>query len=152
MKAIPEGFNTVTPVLVLKDAVKAIETYKKAFGAEEMSMMKDPESGKVVHACLKIGNSMVFVSDEMPGCGGTTQNAGLYIYTEDADAAFEKARKAGLTEKMPVRDMFWGDRLGTLGDADGLNWTIATHKRDVTQAELEKGFQEMKAQMGNKAA
>ncbi len=152
MKAIPEGFSTVTPVIVLKETAKAIETYKKAFGAEEVHILKDPDSGRIAHACLKIGNSMVFMCDEMPGCSAATKDAGLYLYLDDADAAFEKAKKAGLTEKMPVQDMVWGDRMGTLNDAFGLTWTVATFKREVSPAELEKGMKDMQAQMKSKAA
>ncbi len=154
MSAIPEGFQTITPSLVLKDAAKAIETYKKAFGAKEVHRLDDPQSGKIMHACIEIGTSRVFLSDEMPGMCAASTGSSFYLYVPDADATFEQAKKAGLDGKYPPTDMFWGDRTGTLADPFGVMWTVATHIRDVSEDELKKGQQEFAKQMksGQKAA
>src|SRR5688572_6310960 len=108
---IPEGFTTITPSLSVKDAAKAIETYKKAFGAKEISRTEAPGSNKIMHACLEIGTSKIFIADEFPGCSGAA-GASFYLYVPDVDAALTQAKKAGLNETMPAEDMFWGDRLG----------------------------------------
>lgn len=153
MSAIPEGFNSVIPSLVLKDAAKAIETYKKAFGAKELSRMQNPETGKIMHACIEIGTSRLFLSDEMPGCMAAS-NSSFYMYMPDVDAAFAQAKSSGLTEKFAPQDMFWGDRMGTVVDENGIAWTLATHKRDVSPEDMQKGAKEMATRMkeGAKAA
>ncbi len=143
-KSIPESFHSVTPVLIVEGAAKAIDLYKKAFGAEEVYRMDCPSgSGKIMHACLRIGNSNVFMSDAAPekGCGPASVSS-FYIYLDDVDGAFKKAAKAGLSELMPVSDMFWGDRMGALEDAFGIRWTLATHMREVSPEEMQEGAKE----------
>jgi PhnB protein len=145
VKAIPEDFATVTPTLIVNDAAKAIETYKKAFGASEEYRMNCPNSGKIMHACIKIGSSKVFLSDVNPqmGCAATTSS--FYTYFSDVDAIFKQAKQAGLQEKSAPQDMFWGDRTGVVSDAFGNNWTIATHVRDVSPQEMEEARKKMAA-------
>jgi len=140
---IPEGMHTVTTHLVIRDAAKAIEFYKRAFGAQELMRMKGPD-GKIGHAELKIGDSVIFLADEFPqgNCkapqtlGGTTCSLNLYV--EDVDASFDRAVKAGAKATMPVADMFWGDRYGTVTDPFGHSWGVATHKEDLTAQEVEE--------------
>ena len=137
VKAIPEGYHTVTPYLTLRDAAQAMEFYKSAFGARETFRMNTPE-GKIGHAELTIGDSIVMLSDENPqgGCASPSSLKGttvtLFLYVEDVDATFQQAVKAGATVLMPVTDMFWGDRHGQLADPFGHRWSIATHKEDLT--------------------
>ncbi len=142
VKAIPKGFRTVTPHLSIREADKAITFYKKALGAKERMRFMAPDGKTIMHAELKIGNSIIFLGEENPerGCpsplktGGTT--VALYLYVKDVDKAFARAMKAGATTKMAVADMFWGDRAGTIADPFGHQWTLATHKEDVPVEEL----------------
>lgn len=146
---IPPGFRTVTPHLCIKDAAKAIEFYKKAFGAEELIRMPMPD-GRLMHACIRIGDSQIMLVDEFPefDCGGGSPqklqgaHATMHIFVEDVDAAFDRAVKAGATPKMPVADMFWGDRYGVVVDPFGQPWSIATHKEDLSPDELKKRMAE----------
>jgi len=153
-KAIPEGYTTITPSLCLENAAEAIELYKKAFGAKEEGVMKSPDgSGKIMHAVLMIGNSKLFLADNF--CASSEMQASksaFYLYVPDVDAAFKQAKAAGLSELMPVTDMFWGDRLGAAKDKFGVSWTLATHTREVSQDEMKKGAEEFAKQMKNKAA
>lgn len=152
-KAIPQGFSTITPSLNIQGCKEAIELYKKAFGATEDYVMLYPESNKVMHASLNVGNSKLFLCDYMPGSGCAEPSASsFYLYVEDVDSAFKKAKSAGLMEQWPVQDMFWGDRTGTLQDKWGNFWTIATFKREVSPEELKKGAQEFTKMMKNKVA
>jgi uncharacterized glyoxalase superfamily protein PhnB len=145
-KPIPEGFHTLTPHIVVKDAAKAIEFYKKAFGAEEVMRMPGP-GGKIMHADLKIGDSHLMLVDEFPemDCHSPQSLKGspvhLHVYVPDVDAAFKKAVAAGATASMPVTDMFWGDRYGKVTDPFGHKWSIATHQKDMTPAEIAKAMQ-----------
>jgi len=160
-KAIPEGFHSITPAIVVRNADQAIEFYKKAFGAQEVSRMLGPDR-KVAHAELKIGDSILMLSDEFPGSpcespqklGGTT--ATLHLYVQDVDSAFQQAITAGGKENMPVQDMFWGDRYGRVLDPFGHVWGILTHKEDVSPQEMEKraqtAFAQMKPQQQKKTA
>ncbi|HVV48389.1 MAG TPA: VOC family protein [Polyangia bacterium] len=132
VKAIPEGYRTVTPFLSVNGASEAIDFYKKAFGAEERSRMSGPD-GKLLHAELKIGDSIVMLSDAMMGQPLT---AGIHLYVADADAAWARATAAGAQVVMPIADMFWGDRYGVLADKWGNKWSIATHKEDFTPEEM----------------
>jgi PhnB protein len=134
VKAIPDGYRTVTPFLSVNGASEAIDFYKKAFGAEERSRMPGPD-GKLLHAELKIGDSLVMLSDAMMGHPLT---AGIHLYVADADAAWARATGAGATVLMPIADMFWGDRYGVLADKWGNKWSIATHKEDFSPAEMGK--------------
>lgn len=137
-KKIPEDFSTLTPSLVVKDAAKAIELYKKAFGAEEAYRMEG-QGGKIMHACIKIGDSNLFLADINPEMGaGTPSQSSFYVYLNDVDATFKQARTVGLSEVYPVKDMFYGDRVGTVKDPFGIQWTLATHMRDVSPEEMEE--------------
>ncbi len=145
VKPIPDGFHTVTPHLVIKDAAAAIDFYKKAFGAEEIARMPGPGGQGVMHAEIKIGDSMIMMCDEFPGMdnpkspkslNGTTIT--LMLYVKDVDSAFQRAVGAGATVSMPVTDMFWGDRYGKVSDPFGHEWAIATHKEDLTLEEIGK--------------
>ena len=147
VKAIPEGYYSLTPYLVMSGAAAAIEFYKKAFGAEELVRMPGP-GGRIMHAEVKIGNSILMLSDENPerghmspkSRGGAT--ASVMLYTEDVDAVFNKAVAAGAKADMPPTDMFWGDRMGNITDPFGHTWAIATHKEDVTPEEMGRRMQE----------
>jgi PhnB protein len=151
-KPIPEGYHTLTPYMTVRDAARAIEFYKQAFGAVEKGSMKGPD-GKIMHAELCIGDSIVMLADEFPEFGSlspqTTGGAGmgLHIYVEDVDSAFDRAVKAGATVEMPVGDMFWGDRYGKLRDPFGHKWSIATHAVDLSEDEIKRGMEEAMAKM-----
>ena len=153
-RAIPEGFHTVTPCLTLKNSLEAIEFYKKALGAEELCVFPAPDGKSTMHATIKIGDSILMMGDEMPNqdCKSAetlgASPVSLYIYVRNADAAFEQAVAAGATVIMPVADMFWGDRAGTLKDPFGYAWMIATHARDLTQEEIQEGAQSFFATAG----
>jgi PhnB protein len=156
VKAIPEGYHTLTPHMTVRDAMRAIEFYKQAFGATERGVMKGPD-GKVMHAELKIGDSIFMLAEEFPqfGClspqstGGSSM--GLHIYTEDVDTAFDRAVKAGATVEMPAMDMFWGDRYGKLVDPFGHKWSIATHKKDLSMDEMKAAQEAAMKQMPKSA-
>lgn len=150
---IPKGFHTITPSLVVQNAAKAIEFYKKALGAEELMRMPTPD-GKIGHAEIKIGDSIIFISDEFPNMGVTKspQTLGgctgtLNLYVEDVDSVFQRAVNAGGKTAMPVADMFWGDRYGLLTDPFGHTWGIATHKADLNPQEIDKRAKEFYASM-----
>jgi len=138
---VPEGYRTVTPYLVIRDAAKAIEFYKKAFGAKEAMSMPMPD-GKIAHAEIQIGDSMVMISDEIPEFGTKSPETlngtpvGIFLYVPDVDATFKQAIASGATEVMPVADQFWGDRYGKVRDPFGHQWNIATHTEDLTPAEI----------------
>jgi len=132
VKPVPEGYHTVTPFLTLKDAAGAIEFYKKAFGAQERVRMPTPD-GKVAHAELQIGDSVVMLSEALQE---PVTSASIYLYVPNADATFDRAVKAGAQSTMPLADMFWGDRYGRLTDPFGVRWGIATHKEDVPPEEM----------------
>jgi PhnB protein len=146
VQPIPQGYHTATPYLVVNDAAKAIEFYKRAFDAKEKFRMEGPP-GKIGHAELQIGDSIFMLADEMPqmdakapqSLGGTT--AGIFLYVKDVDAAFNKAVGAGAKVTMPVADMFWGDRYGKLMDPFGHSWSMATHKEDVAPEEMKRRVQ-----------
>jgi len=155
-KPVPEGFHSVTPSLTVRNAAQAIEFYKKALGAQEISRMAMPD-GKIGHAELKIGDSIIFLSDEMPGMGmaKSPQSLGgctgvLNLYVPNVDKAFDQAIAAGAKTTMPVADMFWGDRYGTFMDPFGFAWGIATHVEDVSPAEMDKRAKEAFAAMAEK--
>jgi len=141
VRPIPEGYHTLTPYLAVEDAARAIEFYKDAFGAEEIHRMPGPD-GSIAHAELQIGDSKLMLSDPFPQSnvrppserGGPT--ASVFMYVDDADAVFEQAKTAGATVSMPLEDMFWGDRFGSLTDPFGHVWSVATHIEDVPEAEM----------------
>ena len=143
--AIPEGHHTVTPQLALDDAAKALEWYKQALGAEEMSRHLGPD-GKVMHAEIRIGDSRIMVNDAMMGTKGPKALGGspasLWLYVEDCDSLFNRAIAAGGQVAHggmgQMQDQFWGDRTGTLVDPHGYTWTIATHKEELTPEEMQQ--------------
>jgi PhnB protein len=149
VKPIPDGYHTLTPHMIVRDAARAIEFYKQAFGAAERGgVMKGPD-GKVMHAELRIGDSIVMLADEFPQYGSMSplssggSGMALHIYVEDVDSAFDRATQAGATVEMPLTDMFWGDRYGKLADPFGHKWSIATHKRDMSSEEMDKEMNQM---------
>ena len=151
VSAIPEGFHTITTGLTCKNAAAAIDLYKKAFAATEISRMPSPD-GRIMHAELKIGDSHLFLADEYPGMSaaptpGTAPSHSLYLYVKDVDASYQKAVDAGCTGVMPVADMFWGDRFGKVVDPFGHHWNLATHTEDVAPVEMERRAKEWMAQM-----
>jgi uncharacterized glyoxalase superfamily protein PhnB len=137
--------HTVTPHLVCAGAADAIEFYKKAFGATETSRMPGP-GGKLMHASVRIGDSTVMLVDEMPEHGTLGPKAlkgtpvVIHLYVEDADAFAARAAKAGAKVTMPVTEMFWGDRYGQLEDPFGHRWSVATHVKDLTPAEMQEAM------------
>jgi PhnB protein len=152
VKKIPEGYHSITPALIVKDGNAAIEFYKKGFGAEERHRMKSPD-GRIGHAELKIGDSIVMLTDEFPemkclspkSIGGSPVS--MYIYVEDVDDTFNKAVSAGAKVLDPVKDQFWGDRHGRIEDPFGHLWSIATHKKDLSSEEMKKAAEEAFSQM-----
>jgi PhnB protein len=151
VKAIPEGYRTITPNLVVTDGAKAIEFYKRAFGAEETVRMPGPGGG-VLHAELRIGDSIIMLGEEVPELGAKSPRAfggspvSFYVYFEDVDAAWERAVKAGAKPVRPLANMFWGDRTGRLEDPFGHTWSPAQHVADPTPEEIEKGQEAFFAQ------
>ena len=154
IKPVPEGYHTVTPHLAVDDATAAIEFYKRAFGATERSRMPSPD-GKIAHAELEIGDSLIMLADPFPQAqtkppkelGGTT--GGVFLYVEDVDAAFQQATDAGATVTMAPEDMFWGDRFGSLMDPFGHHWSLATHKEDLSEEEIAERGQAAMAAMSS---
>ena len=147
---IPEGYRSVNVILTVDDAASAIEYYKQAFGAEELSRL--PMGDKIGHAELQIGDTRIMLNDEFPDSdnlgpnsrGGTS--VGLVVYTDDVDTAFRRALDAGGKETMPVQDQFWGDRMGTLTDPFGHKWSLATHIEDVRPEEYQSRMEAWQAQ------
>ncbi len=137
-KAIPDGLRSITPQLTIDGADEAIAFYKKAFGAEEQHRAVDPSGKKVWHAQIRIGDSAIFVNDAFPEMGGLPNTTSLWIYTDGVDAAFQRAVAAGAQVKMPVADMFWGDRMGAVVDRWGNRWTLAQHVKDMSPEEMKR--------------
>ena len=153
-KDAPDWMRTVTPHLVCKGAAEAIEFYKKAFGAVEMMRVPDP-GGRLMHACIRIGDSPVMLVDEYPEWGSLGPKAlkgspvVIHLQVEDADAFAARAVAAGATVTMPVAEMFWGDRYGQLEDPFGHRWSVATHVRDVSPEELQAAAAKMCPEVHN---
>ena len=149
-KAIPEGYHSVTPYLVVDDAKGAIDFYTRAFGAEEKFRM--PMGERIGHAEIQIGDSHVMLADEFPDMGhlgpknrgGTTVS--LMVYVDDVDASFKQAIDAGATETRPLENQFWGDRMGTLTDPYGHMWSLATHVEDVPPEEMQRRMEQFAKQ------
>ncbi len=154
VQPIPQGYNTVSCHLVVPNSVQALEFYRKAFGAEETFRMPGPDGQSTVHAEMRLGNSMVMLSDENPQwaqkspqtLGGTSVS--LHLYLEDVDAVFNRAVEAGCEVIMPLQDMFWGDRFGELKDPFGHVWSLATRKEDVSWEEMQRRAAEVFSQGG----
>jgi PhnB protein len=143
VKSVPDGYHTVTPYLIINGAVQALEFYKRAFGAAETVRMPDPK-GRIAHAEMKIGDSMIMLADEHHEMGhrgprtlgGTSVS--ILLYVPDVDTVFDRAIKAGAKSQRPVADQFYGDRMGTLEDPFGHVWTIGTHIEDVSAEEMKR--------------
>ena len=143
VKAIPEGYHSVTPHLCIKGAAQAIEFYKQAFSAVERMRAPHPD-GRISHAEIQIGDSLIMLSDEFPemdarspqSLGGSPVN--IYLYVQDADATFNRAVAAGAKVKRPIADQFYGDRVGGIEDPFGHTWWISTHKGDLSLEEIAK--------------
>jgi PhnB protein len=158
LKPIPEGMRSLTPYITVNDAARAIDFYTRAFGAKEVSRHLGPDGSKIMHAQLQIGDSMMMLSDEFPfgickspqSLGGLTSS--LWIYTEDTDAAFNRAVQAGATARMPPKDMFWGDRMGVVLDPFGHAWTLATRVEEVSPEEMKRRGDIEMAKMGQRSS
>lgn len=143
VKPIPEGYHTVTPYLIVRNAARAIEFYKKAFGATELMRMAEP-SGRIGHAEIRIGDSPIMLADEVPEMGFRSPESfggspvSILLYVEEVDAVFNQAVAAGAKVQRPVADQFYGDRTGGVTDPFGHIWYIATHKEDVSPEEMRK--------------
>lgn len=155
---VPAGHHTVTPQLVLDNAAAAIDFYKKAFGAEEVARAVGPD-GKIMHAEIRIGNSLIMLNDEMGGVKSAkslgASPISLWVYVEDCDALYNRAVAAG-AQVAPgpmgaLMDQFWGDRTGSVRDPFGYQWTIATHKEDLTPEETNARMQEFMKQFAPQA-
>ena len=150
VQAIPAAYAGVTPYLIVRDAVRMLDFYKKAFGATEVMRLPGPD-GRIGHAEIKIGEGMVMLADESPEMGHKSPltvggaPVGLMFYVADVNTQFERAIAAGATVKAPLKDQFYGDRSGTLVDPSGHVWTIATHIEDVSPDEMDR---RIKAMMG----
>lgn len=160
VEPIPSGQENLIPHLVCDPCDAAIEFYKKAFGAEELSRMPSPD-GRIMHAALRIGTSTLFLADDFPEyCGGTSQSpkslkgtpVTIHRYVKDVDAAMKQAQDAGATVLMPATDMFWGDRYGVITDPCGHKWSLATHVKDLTPEQMMEGMNDvMKAAASHKS-
>lgn len=150
VKPVPEGYHTLTPFITVRNAARAIEFYKRAFGAKELTRMDGPQ-GKIGHAELKIGDSIFMLGDEMPGMGNRSPESlggtagGIFIYVDNVDAVYDQAVAAGAKADQRPTDMFWGDRYGKLTDPFGHTWSVATHKEDVAPEEMRKRAQDSMA-------
>ena len=153
----PTGYHSVTPSIIVRGAAEAIDFYKRAFGAEEVTRMPGPD-GKLMHAEIRIGDSMIMLGDENEAWGvrsplalnGTASS--LHIYVPDADAAFARAIEAGATVRYPLEDAFWGDRYGKVTDPFGHEWGIATRQKELTDAEMQRAADEWMAKASGMAA
>ena len=158
VKPVPEGHHTVTPYLVLDDTAAAIEFYKKAFGAVELHRLASPGGEGVMHAEIKIGDSLLYLADEFPCVGNRSPKSlgattiGIHLSVADIDATYARAVAAGATPQMPPADMFWGDRFGKLTDPFGHVWSLATHIEDVSAAEMQQRSDAFCAQMAEQHA
>ena len=152
---IPPGFHTLTPHLTVRNASEALEFYKNAFGAEVLHVANMPD-GRVMHASVRMGDSILMLNDEMPEHGALSplssggSGVTLHIYTQNVDDAFARAVAAGATVKMPVADQFWGDRYGSLVDPFGYSWGIGTHKEDLSPKDMGERAQQFFASMSQR--
>jgi len=146
---IPPGHENLIPHLVCERCAEAIEFYKRAFGAEEVHRVPSPGDGRLMHAAIRIGGSLVFLVDDFPEyCDGKSESplalkgtpVTLHHFVENCDAAIERAVEAGATVVMPAEDMFWGDRYGVVADPFGHKWSFATHLKDLTPEEIQEGM------------
>ena len=156
-KPIPQGYHSVTPSFTFKDCKKAIEFYKKAFGAKVLDNLPSLDGKGTMHATIQMGDSILMMGDEMPNpsCSKSAETMGaspvsFYLYVKDVDAAFRQAAAAGAIVTIPVAEMFWGDRSGSLKDPFGYSWMIATHTRDLNSEEVRKGAEVFFTSMAKK--
>ena len=146
VKRVPDGFHRVTAHLTVRDAAKMIEFYKKAFGAIALNRAPGPDGKSILHAAIKIGDSIVFLNDEFPDMGALAPAANkpspvtLHLYVEDADKQWQQALAAGAEVVMPIADMFWGDRYGIVRDPSGHQWSIAHHAQDLTPQQMQENM------------
>lgn len=155
VRAIPEGYHSISAALTCKDAARAIDFYKSVFGATEIMRMPGP-GGIIMHAELRIGDSVIFINDEIPGVaaapsGSSINPVYLFLYTEDVDSVCNRAVAAGSKVTMPVANMFWGDRYGKFNDPFGHSWGVASHVEDVAPEEMKKRSEEWTAKMAKAA-
>jgi uncharacterized glyoxalase superfamily protein PhnB len=156
VKAVPEGFNSVSSSLIVPNCVEALEFYKKALGAEILFRMPGPDGKSTMHAEMRLGNSTVMLSDENPQWGAKSPKTlggspvTLHLYVDDADSVYQRAVAAGCTVAMPIMDAFWGDRYGKVKDPFGHEWGIGTHKEDLSPEEMDKRAKAAFAAMGAK--
>jgi uncharacterized glyoxalase superfamily protein PhnB len=152
VKPIPDGYHALTPHITVNGAERAIDFYQKAFGAKVSPVMKTTD-GRVMHAEVRIGDSVLMLNDPFPEHGGSRAATGdpgpitIHLYVDRVDDVFQKAVKNGAAEKMPLMDMFWGDRYGQVVDPFGIRWSLATHIKDVSPQEMEQAQKEMAKQM-----
>ncbi|HTZ33641.1 MAG TPA: VOC family protein [Methylomirabilota bacterium] len=156
VRAIPEGYHSITPSIVCKNASRAIDFYKEVFRAKEISRMTGP-GGSIGHAELQIGDSRLMLSDEFPGIAEAPsssphRSSALHIYTENVDALYDRAVKAGCQVESPLQNQFWGDRFARLRDPFGHSWGIAQHIEDVSPQEMERRAAEWMSQMSKAAS
>ena len=153
VKAIPEGYHSVTPYIIVAGAESAMDFYARAFGAEEL--LRLPMGDRIGHAEIRIGDSVIMLADEFPDMGflGPRSRGGptssLMVYVEDVDAAFERAVSQGATAERSPEDQFWGDRMGTLVDPFGHRWSLATHTEDVGEEEIQRRMEEWTAKQAS---
>jgi uncharacterized glyoxalase superfamily protein PhnB len=155
VRAIPEGYHSISPSLTCKNAASAIDFYKSVFGATEIMRRPGP-GGVIMHAEIRIGDSVVFINDEIPGMAsapsGTSLNpVSLFLYTEDVDSVINRAVAADCKVTMPLANMFWGDRYGKFDDPFGHSWGVATHVADLSPEEMMRGQAEWTAGMAKAA-
>jgi PhnB protein len=156
VRPIPEGMHTVTPSLVIRDCAKAIEFYKRAFDAQEVSRFPAPDGQSIWHAELRIGDSIVFMNDPMPEMGRSAPSVDapapvtMWLYVPDCDAAFRRAVGAGAKPTMQPTDMFWGDRVASVADPHGYHWSFATHQKDLTPEEMRRAGEEFARSMATR--
>ena len=156
VKPIPDGVSSVIANLTIKHCAKAMEFFHRALGAETIMSMPAPDGQSVWHAEMRIGTSVLYMNDEMPGMGAPAPSpehrapVGFWLWVTDCDAAFERAVDAGAKAMMPPADMFWGDRTGTVSDPYGYTWTFATHVKDMSEAEMKQAGEDFARQMGMK--
>jgi PhnB protein len=151
VRAIPEGYHTITPYLTCKNSAQAIDFYKSVFGAKEIMRMAGPD-GKIGHAEIQVGDSRIMLADEFPGMStaptpGATNPSALFLYLENVDTTFNRAVSAGARVDMPLANQFWGDRYGKLTDPFGHQWALAQHVEDVSPDEMVRRQKEFAAKM-----
>lgn len=155
VRTIPEGYHSITPAIVCKGAARAIDFYKEVFHAKEISRMAGP-GGSIGHAELQIGDSRFMLSDEFPGMAqapgpNPTPSHSLHVYSDNVDALYDRAVKAGCKVEMPLQNQFWGDRYAKVRDPYGHQWGLAQHVEDVAPAEMERRAAAWTAQMSKAA-